>query len=194
VEREILLTGIGGQGIQLASKTLATAAIREGLEVMVLGTYGGTMRGGNTDSSMVLGTGPLLSPPVIDQAWAALVMHHHGWPQVRDRLRPGSVVVIDSSVFRGELGQHSARVLEVRATALATEQGKPQAASMIALGAFVAATGLVELASLLEAATEVLPPYRAQHARANAEAMRFGYESVSAPLTRAWAGREEAVS
>jgi Pyruvate/2-oxoacid:ferredoxin oxidoreductase gamma subunit len=49
VEREILLTGIGGQGIQLAAQVLARAAVASGLEVMLFGSYGGTMRGGPTD-------------------------------------------------------------------------------------------------------------------------------------------------
>src|SRR5690606_41928167 len=46
-EREVMWTGIGGQGVQLAATILARAATLEGREVMSLGTYGGTMRGGN---------------------------------------------------------------------------------------------------------------------------------------------------
>src|ERR1700736_2931761 len=65
MEREVLMTGIGGQGVQLAAKTLATAAMREGREVLVFGIYGGSMRGGNTDATVVVGTGPLRAPPVI---------------------------------------------------------------------------------------------------------------------------------
>jgi hypothetical protein len=41
LEREILLSGIGGQGIQLAAKSLAVAAMREGRRVLMFGTYGG---------------------------------------------------------------------------------------------------------------------------------------------------------
>ena len=52
MEREVLLTGIGGQGVQLAAKVLALAATQEGREVMWLGTYGGSMRGGNTDATI----------------------------------------------------------------------------------------------------------------------------------------------
>ena len=51
MEREVLFTGIGGQGVQLAAKVLALAATRDDREVMSLGTYGGTMRGGKTDAT-----------------------------------------------------------------------------------------------------------------------------------------------
>ena len=63
MEREIFLTGIGGQGVQLAARILALAATREGRYVMSLGTYGGTMRGGNTDSTVVVADEPIASPP-----------------------------------------------------------------------------------------------------------------------------------
>ena len=37
-ERALLLTGIGGQGIQLATRTLAVAAVEENLEAMMFGS------------------------------------------------------------------------------------------------------------------------------------------------------------
>ena len=55
LEHAVLLTGIGGQGVQLAARTLAVAAVKSELEVMVFGDYGGLMRGGNTDATIVIG-------------------------------------------------------------------------------------------------------------------------------------------
>ena len=104
MEHAVLLTGIGGQGVQLAARTLAVAAVESDLEVMVFGDYGGLMRGGNTDATIVIGDDPLRSPPTVAWASMALVMHHEYWPGVRDRLVPGSVVVIDRSVFKGDIG------------------------------------------------------------------------------------------
>ena len=53
-EYELLLTGIGGQGVQLGAQVVARAATLEGREVMFFGIYGGMMRGGNTDSTVVI--------------------------------------------------------------------------------------------------------------------------------------------
>ena len=58
MECEIMLSGIGGQGVQLGARVLAGAAAREDRHVMLLGTYGGTMRGGPTDSTLVVGDAP----------------------------------------------------------------------------------------------------------------------------------------
>ena len=47
MEREVILTGIGGQGVQLAAKILAEAANREGRQVMMFGIFMGMIRGGD---------------------------------------------------------------------------------------------------------------------------------------------------
>ena len=60
-ERELLITGIGGQGVQLAAQVVARAATLEGREVMFFGVYGGMMRGGNTDSTVVVADAPITS-------------------------------------------------------------------------------------------------------------------------------------
>ncbi len=84
-----MLTGIGGQGVQLAAQVLGRGAAREGRDVIYLGTYGGVMRGGNTDSTVILGDGPISSPPIVSQTWGALAMHHQFWGPVHELLRPG---------------------------------------------------------------------------------------------------------
>ena len=40
MERELMVTGIGGQGVQLATQVLARAAMAEGREVLLFGSYG----------------------------------------------------------------------------------------------------------------------------------------------------------
>ena len=57
-ERELLFTGIGGQGVQLAAQVIARAAIAEGKEVQLFGSYGGMMRGGDTLATLVIGDTP----------------------------------------------------------------------------------------------------------------------------------------
>jgi Pyruvate/2-oxoacid:ferredoxin oxidoreductase gamma subunit len=162
------------------------AATSIGLEVLTFGTYGGAMRGGATAVTVVIGDDRLHTPPDVDDAWAGFGLHHDYWPEVRDRLRPGGFVLMDSSVFRGEVGAPESTVLEIPATKLATDAGVARAASMVALGAFASATRIVTLESLTDAAHHVLPSYRAQHADANARALTLGWELVSEPLVPAW--------
>jgi 2-oxoglutarate ferredoxin oxidoreductase subunit gamma len=190
LEREILLSGIGGQGIQLAAKTLAVAAMHEGRRVLMFGTYGGEMRGGDTEAAVVVGAASLLTPPVIDFAWAGLAMHPMGWPSMAAKLRPGGIALINTSVFEHPV-TYDGTILPLAATGMAAAAGMQQAAAMLALGAFAAATGIVSIETMLAVAEEVLPPYRRQFAAANRRALSLGHETAASRLCPAWSGSEQ---
>jgi len=185
-ERELLLTGIGGQGVQLAAQLVARAAILDGREAMLFGSYGGMMRGGNTDATVVVGEGPVLAPPTVPRAWGSIVMHHDYWGFVRDRLRPGTVLLLNTTVFRGEVGRDDVVVVEVPATDLAVDAGNIMAASVVMVGALSALTGLVSLDALLDVVPDALPPYRTRHVELNRTALRVGFDAVGRDRHPAW--------
>jgi len=185
MEREILFTGIGGQGVQLAAQVLARAATLEGREVTYLGVYGGMMRGGNTDSTVVVADAPILVPPVVSHAWAAIAMHDDYWPAVEAKLRPGGVVLVNDATFssgvRGDVAVH-----RVPATTVATELGTPLSGALVMLAAFCALTGLVDQASLATAMRASIPSYRTHHIEANERALRAGSQLLPAGRVPAW--------
>src|ERR1700704_1390905 len=175
-ERELLLTGIGGQGVQLAAQVLARAAVLEGRDVMLFGVYSGVMRGGNSDATVVVADSPVQAPPIVSHAWSAIALHPRYWDALAPRLVDGAVVLANSSLFEEPMDRERWRVLAVAATEVATDRlGNPLAVSMVATGAFVALTGLVELDTAVSAMEESLPSYRRQHAEGNAEALRAGF-------------------
>ena len=185
-ERELLITGIGGQGVQLAAQIVARGAVLDRREVMLFGSYGGMMRGGNTDATLVVGDGPVLAPPTVPSAWSAIVMHHDYWGFVRDRLRPGTVLLVNTTVFRGEIDRDDVHVVDLAATDLAVDAGNIMAASVVMVGALSALTGLVSLESLVDAVGQALPPYRAKHVELNQHALRVGFGAVEAGRFPAW--------
>lgn len=186
VEREILLTGIGGQGIQLAAQVIARAALHAGLHVMSLGTYGGSMRGGDTSSTVIVSSEPISSPPIVASSWAALGTHPRNWEGVRSKLRPDGLAVWDADLF-GEAGApDSTHAVPVPATSLAAAMGAPQAASLILVGALAGASGLVGIDALVAAMRDSLPSYRQQHVPKNTEALRAGFGAAPDGLAPAW--------
>jgi 2-oxoglutarate ferredoxin oxidoreductase subunit gamma len=190
MEREILLTGIGGQSIQLGAQILARAAVHEDRHVMLLGTYGGTMRGGSTEASLVVGDAPLSSPPIVSHVWSALAMHHRYWDGVVRKLRPGGVVLLNSTLFEAEVDREHYRVFDVPATRVAGELGSPLAACLVLIGAFVSLSGLLGADALVAGMRDSVPPYRRQHLEANEKALRAGFELGPRGAASAW--REEA--
>ncbi|HUP71424.1 MAG TPA: 2-oxoacid:acceptor oxidoreductase family protein [Acidimicrobiales bacterium] len=187
-ERELALTGIGGQGVQFAAQVMSRGAIAEGRQVMMFGSYGGMMRGGNTDATLVVADGPIESPPTVPRVWAAMVMHHEYWSSVQQQLRAGSVVFVNSTIFRGELDP-SWQVIELPVTDIAVDVGNIMGASMVMAGAISKATGFVSLDCLLGAVEASLPSYRAKHVAINHEALRAGFAAIDADVAPAWAAR-----
>jgi len=192
MDRELILTGVGGQGVQLAAQVLAKAAVLEGRDVLLLGTYGGTMRGGNTDSTLVVADAPITAPPIVSRVWCVVAMHHQFWGPARAKLRPGSVVVVNRPVFAGELDRDVHRVFEIPATELATELGQPMSAAMLLVAATARITGLVGLEALVAGMRDSVPPYRRQHVEANEEALRAGFAFAAPGLAPAWPASEAA--
>lgn len=190
IEREIMWTGIGGQGVQLAAKILALAATRDGREVMSLGTYGGTMRGGNTDATVVVADGPLVSPPIVSHAWAAVVVHPRFFGPITAKLRTGGVILADQDLLEEPLGESGAELLTIPATQIAREAEAPKAAALVLLGAFAKATGIVSHSSLEAGLGDALPSYRQQTLESNQRALRAGHEALPAESRPAWT-REE---
>ena len=186
IEHEVLLTGIGGQGVQLAARTLAVAAVEDGREVMVFGSYGGMMRGGNTEATVVFADGDIEAPPTVGVTWSAILMHHDYSEATVRRLRPGSLALLNTSVFEGDVASTGATVLDVNATELAASVGNPLAAAMVMAGAYTAATGLVAIDSLVDGVAASLPPYRQQHVDVNVAALRAGFDATPRDVAPAW--------
>ena len=185
-ERELLLTGIGGQGVQLAAQVLARAAVLEGRDVMLFGVYSGVMRGGNSDATVVVADGPVQAPPIVSRAWSAIALHPRYWEPLALKLVDGAVVILNSSLFDEPVDRDRLRVIDVAATDLAAEPGNPLVVSMVATGAYVAVTGLVDLDAAVAAMRESLPPYRRQHAEGNEQALRAGHDAVEPLAVPAW--------
>jgi Pyruvate/2-oxoacid:ferredoxin oxidoreductase gamma subunit len=180
LERELLLTGIGGQGVQLAAQVVAKAAVAAGRDVQVFGSYGGMMRGGNTDATVVVGDGPIEAPPTVTNAWSALLVHPEFAAPMLARARPDGLVLYNATLFETE---PRAGAIGVPATMLG---GAPVNASLVMVGAYLAVTGLVTIDAALDAVDDVLPSYRKQHVAGCQQALRTGYDAAPSARAGAW--------
>jgi Pyruvate/2-oxoacid:ferredoxin oxidoreductase gamma subunit len=191
MERELLVSGIGGQGVQLATTVVARAAIAEGRQVQLFGSYGGMMRGGNTETNLVIADGPIAAPPTVGDAWSAILMHHDYSGPTREKLRAGSIVFVNSSVYEDSgdaaLDRDAWTVVDVPAMDLAVDLGNVLVGSMVITGAFARYTGLVGIDALTAAVAEALPPYRVKHIDLNQTALRAGWDHQGAAAIDAWA-------
>lgn len=174
MEREIIMGGIGGQGVQLATKILAHALNNENKYVMHFAAFGGTVRGGNVECTVVTGTNPLSAPPIIPKAWMTISMHNNTVPIVAPKTRPGGIFVINKPLVTETGGVTNAAIVEIPASEIAEQIGNVQGAAMVLLAAICKGTELVSVEQLVEGLRALTPPYRQKTIPENIKAFQAG--------------------
>jgi indolepyruvate ferredoxin oxidoreductase, beta subunit len=91
----VLIVGVGGQGVLLASRVIGEAAMREGQEVVMSEVHGMAQRGGSV--SAVVRFGPGVISPLVPKAGADLILGFEPVETYRalPYAKQGTVVVTD---------------------------------------------------------------------------------------------------
>jgi 2-oxoglutarate ferredoxin oxidoreductase subunit gamma len=186
MQNDVVMAGFGGQGILLIGKMLAYAGMHEGKEVSWLPSYGPEMRGGTCNCTVVISDRPVGSP-VIRSPRAVLAMNLPSLDKFEPDVRSGGLLLINSSLIERDAARDDVTVVKVPANEIANELGNPRAANMVALGAYLGATGAVSIEEVEEVIRETFSA-KPQLVELNLQALRRGVELGAAAV-----GRTEAV-
>lgn len=114
MKQQIIVSGIGGQGVLFLTRVIAQAAVDQGIPVLTAETHGMAQRGGTVLSTIKVGDfhSPLIRSGQADVGlllWEANLPVHEGLLNPEGRLlvnaeRPGKGVRIDASGLARELG------------------------------------------------------------------------------------------
>jgi len=139
-QQQLIISGVGGQGILFVTRLLADVAIARGLPVLTSETHGMAQRGGIVISHLKIGpfSSPLVRP---GQADGLLSLRGETVPLHRHFLRPDGWVVANSAVTGNEAAGGRQFMVEADSAALAL--GNPQAVNLIVLGRALAEPGLL---------------------------------------------------
>ena len=159
-------------------KVLAWAAMREGLKVTWMPSYGAEVRGG-TAHSMVVISDEMVPSPVIANPTACVVMNRPSMDRYEDSLTPSGTLIVNSTLIDRHASRKDIDILELPATQMATDLGNARCANMIALGALNAKLKIVSMRALVDALKEVIPPDKHSLIPMNEEALKEGAKLVS---------------
>jgi len=140
ISQQLVISGVGGQGILFVTRLLADVAISQGLSVLTSETHGMAQRGGIVISHLKIGpfSSPLVRP---GQADGLLSLRGETVPLHRHFLRPDGWVVANSAATGNEAAGGSQFMVEADSAALALDN--PQAVNLIVLGRALAEPGLL---------------------------------------------------
>jgi 2-oxoglutarate ferredoxin oxidoreductase subunit gamma len=175
---ELVIAGFGGQGIILVGKLLAQAAMRAGIEVTFMPSYGAEVRGGTANCAVVMSNRPIPCP-VVNRPHAVIAMNNASVNKFAPRLRSGGLLIFNSSLTEGEpqVGD-DIEVVGVPADEIAAELGSPKSANMVALGAYLGKRGHLSPDDAAKALSDVLASRYHDTLATNAKAIQRGAEFV----------------
>lgn len=140
---DIIMAGLGGQGVLTAGKVLINVAAAQGKNVSWTSTYGAAMRGGSAKCSIVIADEEIGNPypTKID---ILVAMSEGAYNDYIQDVRDGGCAVVNGSMVKDISIPAGVSVYSVDATDLANEAGNVKAANLVMLGAMMKASDLMD--------------------------------------------------
>jgi len=170
---EILVGGVGGQGVILAGILLGAAAtLFDGKKAVQTQAYSSEQRGGMARAEVIISDEPVTDPqvrrPDVLMALAQDAVNRH-----LKKIKPGGLLVVDSDLAQ-EVEKGNFEVLAIPATSIADkEMGSVVVANLILLGGLLKRTAVLSVGAMEKAIEANVPPKAKEM---NLKAFRRGLE------------------
>ena len=175
--KEFIFAGFGGQGMLLIGKFLAMACMLDGKHVSWLPSYGPEMRGGTANCSVIVSDDDVASP-MVGKADAVVAMNLPSLDKFENSVRPGGVLVINSSLIERKSTRDDITVVYCDAVKIAEDIGNPKGANVAILGALMEKMPVVSLDKMMEAIKIELGERKLKFLDGNKKALLAGMESA----------------
>lgn len=173
--QDVIMAGFGGQGVMLIGNLLAQAGLEQGLEVSFIPVYGAEMRGGTANCTVVLDTHPVGSP-LVNRPLSTIILNEPSLHKFQPRLREGGVQIVNASLVSRDLLEAGKRTVYIPVNDMAHELGNVKMANVVALGAWLRATGALDPEAVKQAMHSVVNAHYAKLIPANIKALEAGYD------------------
>lgn len=137
----VIAAGIGGSGVVWVGTLVARAGLRKYQYATRFPNFSAQMRGGPSECTVILSKAPILSP-LVAKGDVLLILNNSQLPFFKERVRPGGVVILESTGLKTKLDRKGLTFFEIPAIEIAASMGSTLVSSMILLGAYVQATNI----------------------------------------------------
>ena len=175
--KEFIFAGFGGQGMLLIGKFMAMACMLDGKHVSWLPSYGPEMRGGTANCSVIVSDEDVASP-MVDKADAIVAMNLPSLDKFESKVRPGGVLVINSSIIERKSTRDDITVVYCDAMKIAEDVGNPKGANVAILGALMETMPIVSVDKMMEAIRIELGERKLRFLEGNKKALFAGMEAA----------------
>ena len=178
MQTEIIFSGFGGQGALFAGQLMAYTALELDKHVTWFPSYGPEMRGGTAHCTVIISDEEIGSP-MVTRPQVAVVMNLPSLDKYEPLVRPGGVLVVNTSLVDREATRKDIEVVSVPANDIADELGEKRLANMILLGALLEKLPVLPANKVADSLGRHIPQHRRDLLQANLKAMERGAALVS---------------
>jgi 2-oxoglutarate ferredoxin oxidoreductase subunit gamma len=173
MHQEVVISGFGGQGALFAGQLLTYTGMDEGWHVTWIPSYAPEMRGG-TAHCIVIVSDEDIGSPIIRQPSICIVMNPPSMDKYMDLVKPGGLLVVNSTLVRTRSGRDDIEVIYVPANELAAELGNVKMANVVLLGAMLGRREILPIESIKRTLDEHIPERRKHIIEPNKRALDRG--------------------
>ena len=171
---ELIFAGFGGQGILFSGKVLAYSAMHADKDVSWLPSYGPEMRGGTANCHVIVSDAPVSSPLVTVPTIVA-AMNKPSFEKFEASVKPGGVVIKDSTLIEADNKRDDIKYFDIPATQIAMDMNASKLANMVIVGKIVKETGILDIDTVIDGLTKMIPAKKADLLELNKKAIMAGY-------------------
>lgn len=171
--KQFVFAGFGGQGMLLIGKFLAMACMLDDKHVSWLPSYGPEMRGGTANCSVIVSDNEVGSP-LVDMADVVVAMNLPSLDKFENKVKPGGVLVINSSIIDRKCTRDDITVVYCDANKIAEDVGNPKGANVAILGAMLEKCPIVDDDKMAEAIRIELGERKLRFLEGNMKALEAG--------------------
>jgi len=157
-ERQVFITGFGGQGIVMAGDILGKAAtLYDRRHATMMQTYGPEARGGSCSSQVIISDREILFP-CIGEPEVLICMSQEGYTKYVKTLRRRGTLIWDTDLVKSRKSAAGLTTFNIPATRFAEELGSTMMANIVMLGFLAAVQNVVSAGALRDAVADSVPP------------------------------------
>ncbi len=156
----VIISGFGGQGVLLIGDLLAYSAMKAGLNVTWMPSYGVEMRGGTARCTVVVSEEKIGSP-IVEEPLAVIAMNLPSLEKFQSYLPPGGLLMVNSTIVGSDAAtRDDIEIVNVPTQKIAEAAGNTKMANIAMLGAFLGKSEIISREFMDDCLDSFVPPSR----------------------------------
>ena len=156
MEKEVIISGFGGQGVLSMGKILAYSGLMENKQVTWMPAYGPEQRGGTANVTVIV-SDEKISSPILSTYDVAVVLNQPSLEKFESKVKPGGILIYDSYGIINPPTRKDITVYRIDAMDKAAELKNGKIFNMIVLGGLLRVCPIISSEGVEKALYKTLP-------------------------------------